>query len=89
MHGFGVFLVGLREDLYFLGNHERGIETETEMTNNGFGFVLILVEELLGSGESDLVDVFIHLFSGHADTMIGDGKGLLGLIYNNAYTRVS
>ena len=84
-----VLFVGLREDLHFLAYHEGRIETETEMTDNGFRFVLILREELLGAGESDLVDVFIDLLSGHAYSVIRDRQGLLILIYGHAYTQIA
>ena len=89
MNGFRIFLIGLAEDLHFLRDHEGRIEAETEMTNNSLGLVFVFVDKFLRTGESDLVDVFVHLFCRHADTMIGDRKGLLLLINRHAYARIA
>ena len=89
VNGFRVLFVGLREDLHFLADHEGGVEAETEMADDGFGLVLVLVEELLGAGESDLVDELIHLFGRHADAMVGDGEGFLGFVDDDADTQVA
>ena len=42
----------------------------------GVGLVLVLLNEVRGSGEGDLVDIFVHLFGGHPDTVIYEGKSL-------------
>ena len=49
------------------------------------GFVFILFEEILGTGEGDLVDVLLHLRLAHAQAVIGDGNGLLIRVYGNLY----
>ena len=89
MNGFRVLLIRKREDLHFLADHEGGIETETEMADDSLCTVFVFVDKLLRAGESDLVDVFIHLLGGHSDTMIGNGQGLLGLIYTYAHAKVA
>ena len=84
-----VLFVRERENLHFLGNHEGRIETETEMADDGFCLVFVLVEELLCAGERDLVDELIHLFGRHSDTVVGDGKCLFLFINRNAYARIT
>lgn len=71
-HGNSAFFVRFRHDLYFLGNHERGVETKTEVTDDRSGVVLVFLDELLGAGESDLVDVLIDLLGRHTDTPVRD-----------------
>ena len=80
MHGFGIFLIGLREYLHLVGDHERAVETESEMSDNGFRFVFVFVHELFRTRKGDLVDVLVHLFGGHTDTMIAHGEGAFLLI---------
>ena len=80
MHGFGVFLVRLREDFHLLRYHEGTIKAQTEMPDDGFRLVFVFVHELLGAGERNLVDVLVHLLGGHADTVVSHGQRLLVLI---------
>ena len=80
MHGFRVLLVGLGEDFHLLRYHESAVEAQTEVPDDGFRLVFVFVHELLGAGESDLVDVFVHLLGGHADTVVLHGQRLLVLI---------
>ena len=84
VHSFGVVVITLAEDLNLVADHERTIESQTEVTDDSLGFVLILIDELFGAGECDLVDVLIHFLGSHAYAMIADGEGLLILI--NTYT---
>ena len=44
------------------------------MTDDCVGVVLIFFKELLGSGECNLIDIFVNILSSHADTMIGNGE---------------
>ena len=89
MNSFRILFIGLRENLHFLAYHERGIEAKTEMTDDGLCLVLILVQELLCAGESNLVDEFVHLFGCHADTVVGNGERLFLFINSNAHTKVA
>ena len=89
MYSFRILFIGLREDLHFLGNHEGGIETKTEMTDDGFRFVLILIEELLSTGEGDLVDVLVHFLSRHADTTVGNGECFFLFVNRDAHAEVT
>ena len=42
------------------------------MTDDRSGVVLVFLNELLGAGESDLVDVLIDLLGCHTDTPVRD-----------------
>ena len=89
VNGFRVLFVREAENLHFLAHHKCGIETETEMTDDCFGFVFVLVQKLLRAAERNLVDELVHLFGCHSDSVVGDSKRLLILIYTHAHTRVA
>ena len=44
------------------------------MTDDGSCVLLIFLQEIIGAGEGDLVDVAVNLFSGHADASVTDGQ---------------
>ena len=54
------------------------------MANDLHRLVLKLIQELLGTRESDLVDVLLHLVLGHPHPGIRHGDGLLLLIHAHA-----
>ena len=37
-------------------------------------------EDVLGAGESDLVDVFVHFFGAHADTVVDNADSFIILV---------
>ena len=47
------------------------------MTDNGICVILVLVEEVVHTRESNLIDVFVNLFFCHTDTTVTDGKRTL------------
>ena len=49
------------------------------MTDNGIGIILIFLQEVVGSRECNLIDVFIYFFCRQADTTIGYGNRILAL----------
>ena len=57
------------------------------MSDNGL--VLILLHELLGAREGDLVDVFVHLLGRHADAAVGHGERFLLLVGGDADRHVA
>ena len=59
------------------------------MSNDSLSLVFILIDELFGAGESDLVDELVHFIGRHTDTSVADGKGFLVLIDNNADSEVA
>ena len=86
-HGLGTLLPGFRNDLHLVGHHERRVETQSEMPDDRL--VLVLLHELLGSRESDLVDVFVDLFGRHADAAVGYGQRFGILVRRNADRQVA
>ena len=40
------------------------------MTDNGIGIILIFLQEVVGSRECNLIDVFIYFFCRQADTCL-------------------
>ena len=46
-------------------------------------FILVLVQEILGAGESDLVDILVNLILCHTETVIFDPDRLFLRIYGN------
>ena len=76
-----VFLIRFGEDIHAVGNHEGGVESESEVADDISGVVaLVLGEEVLRTGEGDLVDVAIDLLGGHADATVDDMDGLVVLV---------
>ena len=86
-HGLGTLLPGFRYDLHLVGHHERRVETQSEMPDDRL--VLVLLHELLGPRESDLVDVFVDLFGRHADAAVGYGQRFGILVRRNADRQVA
>ena len=78
-HGLAALAPALGDDLDLLAHQEGGVESETEMADDGLGLVLVLVEEVGDAGEGNLVDVLVDLLGRHADAAVGDGEraGLL------------
>ena len=59
--------------------HERGVESQTEMSDDLIivGFVFVLLQELGCSGESDLCDIFFYFIRCHTKTVIDKLQGFL------------
>ncbi len=47
------------------------------------GLVFIFVQEILGAGKCDLVDILIHFFLGHAQTVIRNRNGLVRRVHGH------
>ena len=87
MYGFRTLFIGFRENLDLVRHHECRVESQSEMSDNGL--VLILLHELLGAREGDLVDVFVHLLGRHADAAVGHGERFLLLVGGDADRHVA
>ena len=87
MHGLGPLLIGAGEDFDLVGDHERRIETQTEVADDGL--VLVFGHELLGTRERNLVDVLVDLVGRHADAAVGDGERLMLLVGGDAHGEVA
>ena len=66
------------EYFHFVRHDERGVETNTELTDQLAVFFLVarqLLEELGGAGLGDGAQVGDHIVTGHTDAVVGDGDG--------------
>jgi len=75
---------GVGVDLDFVGDHEGGVKTYAELTDEG-GIVLLagVLEggcKGFGAGVGDGAEVFNEFGAGHADAVIGNGEGACGFI---------
>ena len=70
-----------------VGNHERGIKTEAEMSDYLIliGLALIFLQEFTGTRESNLCDVLLHLVICHTDTVVDELQCLVVRIDFNMY----
>lgn len=79
--GLGALLVGEGIDFDLAGDHEGGVKTESEVSDDlVVGGAFVFFDEFFGAGEGDLVDVFFDLVGGHADAVVGDGEGFFVFI---------
>ncbi len=70
-HGHIPFPIGQGVDGDAVGRHEGGIEAQAEVADDTGGiFARVVFEEFLSAGEGDLVDVLVHLLSGHTDAVV-------------------
>ncbi len=88
-YGLGILLPRKSLDLYFVRYHEGGIESQAKMADNGIAVLLVLFEEILCTGEGNLVDILLDLLAGHPDPCIGNGQGLFLFIQVNPYGQVT
>ena len=65
----------LGDNVDTLRYHEGAVESESEVSDDGGGIVLVFLQEVGGSAEGNLVDVAVNLFGGHTDTAVADGEG--------------
>ena len=59
------------------------------MANDGLRFVLILIQKLLRTTERNLIDVFVHLFGCHANTVVTHRERLFVFINGYAHACVT
>ena len=78
MHGLGPLAERFGEYLDLVRHHERRVESQSEVADDGL--ILILLHELLGTRECDLVDVLVHLLGRHAHAAVRHGQRLLLLV---------
>ena len=79
MDGNSAILIGKGINLNLICHHECRIETQAEMSDDlvCIALVLILLDEIRGTGERNLVDILLHLVSGHTQPVVRKGQGLL------------
>jgi len=75
------FLARTGIDHHLVGNQIGGVETHTELSDHtDVGSGLEGLHESLGSGTGDGTEIVDHLLSGHSDTGILDGEGVVGTV---------
>ena len=72
MHRTLALSIGLGINDNAIGNHERRIKAEAEMTYNLVLVRLILIglNEIASSGKCNLIDIFFNFVRTHADTVV-------------------
>ena len=75
------------EDLHLARDHERRVESQSEVADDRL--VLVLLHELLGTREGDLVDVLVYLLGRHAHAAVRHGQRLLLLVHGHTNRQVA
>ena len=88
-HGLCAFLITQGADSNLVGHHERRVKSETEVAYDSLSIVFILGEEVFCSRESNLVDILVDLFSGHADAVVTHSERAGFLVDGNGYLEVA
>ncbi len=78
---------GKRLDSHFLRDHEGRVESQAEMAYDVL--ILVLLEELTGGRERDLIDVPVDFLIGHTDTGINDPQRLGLLVKLDAHLKLT
>ena len=73
-----------------VGNHESGIEAQSEMTDNlvFICFVLVFLQEIRCTGEGNLVNIFLYFVGSHTKTVVSKGESFFFRIYHNLDLRL-
>ena len=80
-YGLCSFLVTFGHDFHFLAHHERRVETQAEVSDDGIGIVFIFIQEVIGAGERDLVDVLVYFFFCHTQSPVAHRDGTVVLVH--------
>src|SRR5690606_29086116 len=88
--GCWLILIALGDDLYFFGDHKGRIETQAKMADNTGVFcrILVFIQEFLGPGESNFIDILLYFLLGHTHTLIYYMDFLPLLVYLYFYNRI-
>ena len=85
MYGFRVGLVGQSIYMNLIRHHERGVEAQSKVSDDliRIALILIFLDKVRSSGKGNLIDVLLHLFRSHAQTVIDEGQRLLLRVYDH------
>ena len=74
VYRYGILTVGQGINVYLIGNHERGIESQSEVSDHLIfrRLILILLQELGRSGERDLRNILFYFIRGHSKTVVNE-----------------
>ena len=73
-HGLGAFLIAKRVDSHLVGNHERRVETQTEVAYDIIGVVFVFGKKIFSAREGYLIDVFVDIVGSHAYAVVAHGE---------------
>ena len=90
----GVAAVGAGDDRDLVGDHERGVEADAELTDDVDGGILLralaeIVLELQRAAARDDAEVAVELLLGHADAVVGHGDRARFLVGDDADLEVA
>ena len=77
------FAERLGENFHFFGNHKRGIEAKSEMSDNVLSIIFVFFQKFLSTRKCNLIDVFVNFFGSHPNAAIRYGQFFL--LWINAY----
>ena len=79
VYRYGILTVGQGINVYLIGNHERGIESQSEVSDHLIfrRLILILLQELGRSGERDLRNILFYFICSHSKAVINELQCLL------------
>ena len=89
LYGLCTLFVAACDDVHLLAYHERRVETQTEMTDDCVGVILVFVEEIGYARERNLIDIFVNLLLGHTDTAVADGQRAFLCVETDANGKVA
>ena len=89
LHRLGTLLPRAGDDVHALRHHEGAVEAQPEVADDGIGVVLVLLQEVVGAREGNLVDILVNLLLGHAHAVVADGDGALLLVEADADGQVA
>ena len=89
LHGLATLLIAERDYLYLFAHHERRIEAEAEVADDGISVVLKLLQKVGSTAERDLVDILVNLLGRHSDTAVAYGEGLLLWVEAYAHRQIT
>ena len=74
LHGRSI-LIALRQNIHAVADHERAVESQSEVTDDRIGILLVLIQEVVGAGEGYLIDILVDFLGGHTNAAVADGDG--------------
>ena len=88
-HCLCAFLIAACDNVYAAADHIGTVESQSEVSDDGVGVVLVLVQEVACSAEGNLVDVFLDFICCHAYTVVAHGDGLVFLVEGDSHLQVA
>ena len=89
VYGMRPLLIGQRIDIHPVRHHKSRIEAQTEVADDLVRCILVLVffKEVRRTGEGHLIDILLHLFCRHADSVIRNLYGFILVVQDHIHAR--